>query len=65
MNSGDRQEVVVVDIQMRFWSMVGFMVKWAIATIPALIILIVIGAIVIAAVGSVVGGFGSGMVHRL
>lgn len=37
--------VVVTDIRMPFWSMVRFMVKWAIAAIPALIILAVIGAV--------------------
>jgi hypothetical protein len=31
--------VEVTDISMSFWSMVVFMVKWAIASIPALIIL--------------------------
>jgi CHASE2 domain-containing sensor protein len=40
------QRVVVRDIQMSFGSMVVFMVKWAIAAIPALIILIVLGALV-------------------
>lgn len=34
--------VSVVDINMPFGSMVGFMVKWAIAAIPALIILVVL-----------------------
>jgi len=34
--------VVVTDVQMRFWSMVCFMVKWVIATIPAIVILWVI-----------------------
>ena len=34
-----RQEVVIKDIEMSFSSMVTFMVKWAIATIPAAIIL--------------------------
>lgn len=29
------QPVVVVDIQMRFWSMMVFMVKWMLAAIPA------------------------------
>ena len=37
-----KQEVVVTDIRMRFGSMVLFMVKWAIAAIPALIILVVL-----------------------
>jgi hypothetical protein len=35
--------VVVTDVQMRFSSMVVFMVKWAMASIPALIILFAIG----------------------
>lgn len=41
------QPVVVVDINMSFWSMVMFMVKWVFATIPAAIIiaLIVYGGI--------------------
>jgi hypothetical protein len=30
-----KQAVVVTDIHMPFWSMVTFMVKWAIASIPA------------------------------
>jgi len=34
-----RQEVVITDFKMPFGSMVVFMVKWAIASIPALIIL--------------------------
>lgn len=41
--SSGPQDVVVRDIQMGFGSMVEFMVKWAIATIPALIILTLIG----------------------
>ncbi|MDQ6976968.1 MAG: hypothetical protein Q9M75_02530 [Ghiorsea sp.] len=41
----EKNEVVVTDIQMSFGSMVVFMIKWAIAAIPALIILSVIGAI--------------------
>jgi multidrug resistance efflux pump len=40
------QKVVVTDINMSFGSMITFMVKWAIASIPALIILIFIGSAV-------------------
>tara|TARA_R110000822_G_scaffold187752_29_gene326988 strand:+ start:12277 stop:12465 length:189 start_codon:yes stop_codon:yes gene_type:complete len=40
-----KNEVVITDIKMPFWSMVGFMVKWAIAAIPAIIILSILGAI--------------------
>jgi hypothetical protein len=35
----DKQEVVIVDIKIPFWSMVILIVKWAVAAIPALIIL--------------------------
>ena len=40
------QSVVVTDIRMPFWSMVVFMVKWAIAAIPALILLAVFAFLV-------------------
>jgi uncharacterized membrane protein YdjX (TVP38/TMEM64 family) len=42
MNNEIRNNVVVVDIKMPFMSMVVFMVKWAIASIPAIIILMVL-----------------------
>lgn len=41
----NKQAVVVTDIRMPFFSMVIFMVKWAIAAIPALLILIVFGVL--------------------
>jgi hypothetical protein len=44
-DEGNRQNVIVTDIHMPFFSMVIFMVKWAIAAIPALIILTVIGSL--------------------
>ena len=47
------QPVLVTDFQMPFASMVGFMVKWTIASIPAILILLAIFAIV----GGVLGGF--------
>ncbi len=40
-----KQAVVVTDIRMPFFSMVIFMVKWAIAAIPALCILILFGVL--------------------
>ena len=39
------QRVVVTDIHMPFWSMIIFMVKWALASIPAIIILTVIAVL--------------------
>ncbi|TVO53064.1 hypothetical protein [Denitromonas halophila] len=51
-----RLEVNIADVRMPFSSMVVFMVKWAIAAIPAVIILAVIWFFVI-------GLLGSGMRH--
>lgn len=39
MSDEDVQQVAVTDIRMDFGSMVVFMVKWAFATIPALILI--------------------------
>ncbi len=50
------QPVVVVDFQMSFNSMVWFMVKAAIASIPAFIILFVIGAVLAAFFGGALFG---------
>ncbi|HYA46504.1 MAG TPA: hypothetical protein VEF92_03035 [Burkholderiales bacterium] len=50
--SDERREVVVVDVKIPFLSMVVLLVKWAIAAIPAMIILIALGAIV----GALLGG---------
>jgi uncharacterized membrane protein YdjX (TVP38/TMEM64 family) len=44
-NESNAQTVRITDIRMPFGSMVVFMVKWAIASIPALIILTVLGAL--------------------
>lgn len=49
-------EVTVVDIKMPFWSMVVFMVKWAIASIPALIILALLGVMLAGVLGGLFGG---------
>jgi AmiR/NasT family two-component response regulator len=51
---GSHSEVVIVDIKMPFWSMVTFMVKWAIAAIPAVVILIAFGSAAI----TMLAGFG-------
>lgn len=48
--------VVVKNISMPFWSMVGFMVKWSIASIPAFIILFVIFVVLSAVFGAMFGG---------
>jgi hypothetical protein len=50
MDNG-RTEVVVVDVKIPFGSMVVLLVKWAVAAIPAAIILIVLGWLVSFALG--------------
>jgi hypothetical protein len=50
-------EVVVTDVNMRFGSMVAFMVKWVLASIPALFILVLIGVSLAAFVQSCVEPF--------
>ena len=54
----DKQEVIVTDIRMPFISMVVFMVKWVIASIPAMIILAIITTVLMAIVGRM-----GGMMH--
>jgi len=46
------KSVHVISFDMPFGDMVMFMVKWAIASIPAFIILTIIGAIIVAIFGS-------------
>jgi CHASE2 domain-containing sensor protein len=40
--SKNKNEVIVTDIQMPFGSMIVFMIKWVLASIPAMIILFLI-----------------------
>lgn len=49
-------EVVVTDIRIPFWSMVVLLVKWALAAIPAVVILIVIAGLTSAVLGALLGG---------
>ena len=42
MDYNDINQVSIVDIKMPFWSMVAFMVKATLASIPALIIVAII-----------------------
>jgi cobalamin biosynthesis protein CbiD len=39
----EKQQVIVTDFDMSFGNMVGFMIKWAFATIPAVIIIVILG----------------------
>jgi hypothetical protein len=52
----------VTDIHMPFGSMVGFMVKWVIASIPAIIILFLLALIASALFGVVLLPFFKGLV---
>jgi len=52
MMSGSGNTVIITDIRMPLWSMVVFMVKWAIAAIPALVILTGIWWITVALFGN-------------
>lgn len=47
-------EVTVVNIKMPFMSMVTFMVKWAVASIPAILILAMLGAIFAGVLGGLI-----------
>lgn len=49
--------VSVVNIQMPFGSMVVFMVKWALAAIPAILILSFVGGVVAAAFYGITSGY--------
>ncbi len=54
----EKQKVIVTDIQMPFWSMVVFMIKWTIASVPALIILSFLVGLVVALIGALLSGIG-------
>ena len=56
MQNSTNNEVTVVDIKMPFWSMVVFMVKAAIAAIPAVIILSVVASMVMFLLNGFFGG---------
>ena len=43
--------VIITDVKMKFGSMVVFMVKWVIASIPAMIILFLVGFLVMGVFG--------------
>lgn len=47
-------EVTVVDVRMPFGSMVVFMIKWALAAIPAVVILVAVWAVLAALLGGLI-----------
>ncbi len=60
LEDDERREVVVVDVRIPFISMVMLMVKWAIAAIPALLILAALGMVLTVLLGGLLTG---GMRH--
>ncbi len=50
-------KVTVIDIKMPFFSMMIFMIKWAIAAIPAFIIIGIIASVLFGVFGVVVNNF--------
>jgi len=58
MNNEIEKRVVVTDINMPFMSMVIFMVKWVVASIPAFIILSILGAVLTGILGTFMSGMG-------
>jgi ABC-type sugar transport system permease subunit len=57
MDQDSRRHVVVTDIRMPFWSMVTFMVKWVVASIPAFLILGMLWALLMV-LGGMLGRMG-------
>jgi hypothetical protein len=55
------QRVTVADLEMKFGSMMVFMVKWVFASIPAAIIVIVLVAILSVVLGGVFAGLLGGL----
>lgn len=53
MENNNSNQVSIIDVNIPFWSMVTFMVKAAIAAIPAFIILSIIGSILFATLGGI------------
>ncbi|MBI4293521.1 MAG: hypothetical protein HY661_18760 [Betaproteobacteria bacterium] len=53
--SDERREVVVTDVAIPFWSMVILLVKFSIAAIPAMVILILLAGLASIALGMIFG----------
>jgi len=58
-------KVTITDIQMPFQSMVIFMVKWAIAAIPAFVILVILGTLSVILTLAIIIGFMGFSIDRL
>jgi hypothetical protein len=56
--------VAIADIDIPFWRMVAILIKWAIAAIPATIVISIIFGIIAAILGLVFGGMFGGMMGK-
>ena len=52
----ERSEVVVTDVQIPFGSMVVLIIKWTIASIPAMLIVVILGLIASVVLGGLFAG---------
>jgi len=55
MDNNNTTNVNIINVKMPFMSMVEFMVKAAIAAIPAFIILAILGTLVESVIGAIIG----------
>jgi hypothetical protein len=58
LRSEERPQISIVDVHMPFGSMVVFMIKWAIASIPALIILAILGVLASGVITGIIASLG-------
>jgi hypothetical protein len=56
--------VAIADIDIPFWRMVAILIKWAIAAIPATIVISIIFGVIAMIVGLVFGGMFGGMMGK-
>lgn len=56
MSNGN--EIIVRDIDVPFWRIVMILVKWSIASVPAMIILMILASLIAAIVGIILAALG-------
>jgi hypothetical protein len=58
MTNGAGNLVTTRDIDVPFWRIVMILVKWSIASIPAMIVLMLLASLIAAIVGVIMAGLG-------
>jgi hypothetical protein len=58
MTDGVGSLVTIRDIDVPFWRIVMILVKWSIASIPAMILLMLLASLIAAVVGLILAGIG-------